>query len=182
MVSVALDLFKMPSTEFLGQKYDTMAVCVDRHSGWILASAHLNKGLTGARVAQTMLLYGWRPFGIPSIISSDQGSHFTGSWWKYMCSHFGIRQAFSHAYHHHANGRAEVAGQQVMEILCKMHVEKKVCWVEALPQVLDKIHDTKGEGGLSPYEILFGRTRPLAGVPYHPPKECENSKEFFTRM
>ena len=103
MVSVALDLFKMPPTNWAGQKYDTMAVCVDRHSGWMIATPHLEKGLTGAKVAKGMLYGNWRPFGIPSIITSDQGSHFVGSWWKFMCSHFGIRQAFSHAYHHQAN-------------------------------------------------------------------------------
>jgi hypothetical protein len=169
MVSVALDLFKMPLANWRGREYNFMALCVDRHSGWIVASAHMEKGLTGAMVAEAMLLNAWRPFGIPSIISSDRGSHFVGAWWKTMCAHFGIRQAFSHAYHHQANGRAEKAGQQVMEILRKLHVHQKICWVEALPRVLDMIHDTKGEGGLSPYEILFGRQRPKGGIPYEPP-------------
>ena len=39
-----------------------------------------------------------------------------------------------------------------------------------------------GVGGLSPYEIAFGRQRPLACLPYEPPKECENAKTFFRRM
>ena len=55
-------------------------------------------------------------------------------------------------------------------------------WVECLPQVLDRLHDTPGEGGLSPYDILFGRERPLAGVPYRPPVDCEDSVAFFARM
>ena len=38
-------------------------------------------------------------------------------------------------------------------------------WVEALPLVVDRLHDTPGESWLSPYEILFGSERPLAGVP-----------------
>jgi hypothetical protein len=69
-----------------------------------------------------------------------------------------------------------------MEILRKLYAEEKINWVEALPHVLDRIHDTKGESGLSPYEILFGRERPLAGVPYTPPRECEDAQEFFRRM
>jgi len=140
------------------------------------------KGLTGAKLAKLMVRDHWRPFGIPSIISSDQGSHFVSNWWSQMCASLGIRQAFSQAYHHQANGRVERAGQQILEILRKLNSESKINWVEALPQVLDKIHDVKGESGLSPYEILFGRVRPLAGMPYDPPRECEDAHAFFSRM
>jgi len=129
-----------------------------------------------------MLEYQWRPFGIPSVISTDQGSHFVNEWWKTMCAKFGIRQGFSQAYHHQANGRVERAGQQIMEILRKMQVQNKICWVEALPIVIDRIHDTPGETGLSPYQILFGMDRPLGNIPYTPPKECEDAEAFFDRM
>jgi len=139
-----------------------MAVCVDRHSGWVVAIPTLDKGLTGAKLAKMMVRHHWRPFGIPGIISSDQGSHFVSTWWTTMCSLLGIRQAYSQAYHHQANGRVERAGQQLLELLRKLSAESRVNWVEALPQVVDRLHDVKGEGGLSPYEILFGRERPMA--------------------
>jgi hypothetical protein len=84
MIHVAIDLFNMPSVKHEGSIYDMMAVCVDRHSGWIVAVPVQNKGLTGAKVAKAMFKYQWRPFGIPSIITSDQGSHFTGEWWRTM--------------------------------------------------------------------------------------------------
>ena len=38
-----------------------LCVCVDRHSGWIMAVPCLNKGFTGAFVAQKMLKWQWRP-------------------------------------------------------------------------------------------------------------------------
>jgi transposase InsO family protein len=138
--------------------------------------------LTGAKVAQAMLEHQWRPFGIPSIITTDQGSHFVNSWWQHMCAVLGVRHAVSHAYHHRANGRAERAGQQVIEKCRSFQIEEGITWVEALPRVLDRIHDTPGETGFSPYEILFGRQRPLANLPYEPPRECEDAKEFFKRM
>ena len=47
---------------------------------------------------------------------------------------------------------------------------------------MDRIHDLKGQPGLSPYEILFGRPRPLANLPYQPIKECEDANQFFARM
>ena len=182
MSSVSIDLFKMPHVLFEGEHFNMMAVCVDRHSGWVVALPVLEKGLTGAKLAKLMVRQQWRPFGVPSIVSSDQGSHFVSTWWTTLCSLLGIRQAFSQAYHHQANGRVERAGQQLLEILRKMHAEHKVNWVEALPQVIDRIHDVKGESGLSPYHILFGRERPLAGIPYTPPRECEDAQQFFHRM
>ncbi len=41
--------------------YDMMAVCLDRHSGCIVAVPVQNKGLTGAKVAKALLKYQWRP-------------------------------------------------------------------------------------------------------------------------
>jgi len=133
-------------------------------------------------LAKKMVKHAWRPFCVPSVITSNQGSHFVSTRWTTLCSLMGIRQAYSQAYHHQANGRVERAGQQILEILRKLYAEHKINWVEGLPQVLDRIHDVKGESGLSPYEIFFGRERPLGGMPYKPPKECEDSKQFFRRM
>ena len=69
-----------------------------------------------------------------------------------------------------------------MERARKMHDEMGISWVEALPQILDRYHDTPGETNLSPYKIFFGRERPLANRPYHPPRELGDAKEFVERM
>ena len=181
MAHVAIDIFVMPEVEHEGEKFDRMVVCVDRLSGWMVAVPCLDKGLTGRKVA-LMMLKEWRILGIPSIISCDQGSHFTGAWWKTLCAELGIRIAYSQAYHHQANGRVEVAGQQLKEFLRKRMMEAELTWVEALPMALDRLHDAKGAGGMSPYEILFGRPRALANKPYTPEKKCEDAIEFFARM
>ena len=102
-----------------------------------------------------------------------------------MCAHLGIRVAYGHAYHHQANGRAERAGLQIFDRLKKLKVDKKsdkVTWVELLPQLLDRLHDTPGISGYSPYEILFGRERPIAGMPYQPSRENEDAKNFIERQ
>ena len=99
-----------------------------------------------------------------------------------MCARLGIHQALSQAYNHRANGRAEVAGQQLREMLRKMHISEGINWVEALPIALDRTHDVKGVTGLSPYEILFGRQRPLANAPYYPLRECEDATTFMNHM
>jgi hypothetical protein len=59
MTHVAIDLFHMGLVKHDSETFDTMVVCVDRHSGWIIALPCLGKGLTGPKVAQ-MLLKEWR--------------------------------------------------------------------------------------------------------------------------
>jgi hypothetical protein len=126
MSSVALDIFHMPQVKFQGNPYDCMVVCVDRHSGWIVAIPQLYKGLTGSKCAKDMYTQFWRPFGVPTTITSDQGSHFVSVWWKDMCALMGIRIAYSQAYHHQSNGRAEVAGQQLRERLRKLYISENL--------------------------------------------------------
>ena len=64
-----------------------------------------------------------------------------------------------------------------------MHAQEQgINWVEALPRALRYIQDCKGESGLSPYEIIFGRLRPLEGVDYEPRKEAQDATDFLTRM
>ncbi len=67
-----------------------------------------------------------------------------------MCGRLGIREAFLHANQPQANGRAEVAGQQLSGLLRKLHAEEEINWLEALPRALLYLHDRVGEGGLSP--------------------------------
>ena len=68
-----------------GQILDYLIVCVDRHSGWIVAVPDGKVGLTGAKVALAMVKNQWRPFWVSSVITSDQRSQFVGSWWQTLC-------------------------------------------------------------------------------------------------
>jgi len=72
-----------------------------------------------------------------------------------------------------------------MKKLTKMITDRAVeeaSWMELLPMALRVIHDTPGESGLSPYEIVFGRHRPMAALPYRPIREAESATEFFGRV
>ena len=140
------------------------------------------KGADWCESRKKMLKHQWQIFGLPHVITSDQGSHFVSSWFEALAAGLGIRQAFSQAYHHQANGRAEMAGQQLMEKLRKMNADEGVNWVECLPAALKHIHDTPGVSGLSPYQILFGRERNLPNLPYEAPRDCEDAQAFLSRM
>ena len=102
-----------------------------------------------------------------------------------MCAAHGVRVAYAQPYHHQAKGWAERAGQQLRDKLKKLitdHEEPLCNWVELLPKALRLIHDTPGEHGLSPYEIVFGRHRPLGGMPYRPVRETFGATTFLKLM
>ena len=182
MSSVAVDIFSLPSVEWDGRNFDAMVVCVDRLSGWILARPCSKAGLTAEKAAHLLLEGGWEVFGIPAVITSDQGPQFKGQWWRTMCARLGIRMAYSQAYRAQANGRAEVAGKSLISALRRIHAEEGISWMEALPRALWKYHATPGEAGLSPFQILFGRDRYEAGAPLDEEHECQGAKDFFDRV
>jgi len=145
----------MPSECYEGEWYDCMVVWVDRLSGWILARATQKRRLTAEKTASIMIDAGWDVFGIPETITSDQGPQFADNFFRTICARMGIRQAFSHAYRPQGNGRAEMAGKQLITLFRKLNEESGR--VEALPRALFTHRRIPGETGLSPHQIVFGR-------------------------
>ena len=183
MASVCLDIFAMPMVEWDREFYNGILLCVDRHSGWIVARPKPRHGLTGRQAANLMLDTSWGEMGIPSVITSDQGSQFVSQWWQTMCCRLGVRQAFSQAYRPQANGRAEVAGGVLQGILQRLNAQRGINWVEALPRALRIHHDAVDPiMGMSPYQAIFGRQRSLAALPWEGEGESEEAIEFFERM
>ena len=178
-----MDFFAMDEEVVDGKKYDYLMVCVDRHTGWIIAIPTRKVGLTGEKVAK-LLLQKWLDMGggIPSIITCDQDPRFIGAWFQAMCARLGIRQAFSQAYRPQTNGRAERAGRQIRDWLAKIKSETDYGWVETLPIMLRQFHDAVGESGLSPYEIVFGRFRNLPAFPRLPIVGSVDAQIFLYRQ
>ena len=122
-------------------------------------------------------------FDIPCTICSDRGPQFTGGWFKAMCSLMGIRHAKSVAYLSRSDGRAEVAGRQLIEKLGKTHITNpRQNWFEEMWPALKAHHDTPTPGGLSPHQILFGRDPLGRGLPLLGDGMAMDAKEFFARQ
>ena len=109
MSSVCLDIFSPPGTRWQGLDYDALLLCVDRHSGWIAAIPTQKKGLTAEKVAHIMMDNIWSIFGVPTVVTSEQGLSFVRPWWRTVCAKLGIRTAYRKAHRAQGNGRAEVA-------------------------------------------------------------------------
>ena len=178
--SIALDIFNLPAVVRHGQRFDCMVVAVDRLSGWVVAIPARRQGLQAQTVAEEMWEKWWQPMGVPATVSSDQGPQFIGAWWRALCAAMGVREVYSQAHHHSANGRAEMAGKTLQQLLRRIHQEDRISWVQALPRAVQQYHDVPGPSGLTPYEIVFGgRTRSMGGVPRQPQRECPDAKEWL---
>ena len=65
MASVALDVFALPSVWWQGRAYDSLLLCVDRLSGWIIARPCTKLGLTAEQAAHLILTTGGSLLGYP---------------------------------------------------------------------------------------------------------------------
>jgi hypothetical protein len=184
MSSVAVDVFSMKEVEYRGETYDAFLLCVDRHSGWIIARPTTKEGLTAEVAANLLLDTTWGEVAVPSVVTSDQGPQFAARYFSTVCGRLGTRQAFSQAHRPQANGRAEVAGRVVKDLVRVVLQDKPyLTWVEVLPRVLRVYHDTVDPAtNLSPYQVVFGRSRNTAGLPWEPEAPCEEATEFMDRM
>ena len=140
------------------------------------------KGLTAQAVAKQMFHRAWSLFGVPSVITSDQGPQFAAAWWRTLCGCLGLRTAFAQAYHSQANGRAEAARRELnRKLRYRLDEATGLFWVEALPIAGQKINDSPGESGISPYEIVTGRHLNLVGVPLPVEHKAQDALESFKR-
>ena len=183
MESVAMDVFSMPEVHIGKETFDCVDLCVDRHSGYVVAVPARKKGLLAKEVAVMMIRHWLTVFDIPRTICSDRGPQFTGGWFKAMCSLMGIRHAKSVACLSGSKGRAEVAGRQLFEKLRKIHITNpRRHWFEEMWPALKAHHDTATPDGLSPHQILFGRDPLGRGLPLSGDGMAMDAKEFFARQ
>ena len=182
MESVARDVFSMPEVHIGKETFECVVLCVDRHSGYVVAVPARKKRLLAKEVAVMMIHHWLTVFGIARTICSDRGPQFTGGWFKAMCSLMGIRHAKSVAYLSRCNGWAEVAGRQLFEKLRKIHLTNpRRNWFEEKWPALKAHHDTPTPGGSSPHQIWFGRDPLGRGLPLSGDGLAMDAKEFFAR-
>ncbi|GJU22944.1 reverse transcriptase domain-containing protein [Tanacetum coccineum] len=96
-------------------------------------------------------------FGLPKIITTDNGTNFVNDPFKGWCERLNITQINTAVAHPQANGLVERANRSLMEgIKTRLGRERKG-WVDELPNVL-WAHRTslKTSNGETPYSLTFG--------------------------
>jgi len=154
----------MPKT--LGYAY--LLVVVDQLSRWV--EAFPTRKNDSKSVVKILLKELIPRYGVPEIINSDRGAHFTAAILVQIYHALGIRQQLHTPYHTESSGQVERMNRTIKEKLVKVCKQTGLKWPEALNLVLWDIRNTPRQPvGMSPAEILFGRILVILGT-YVPAK------------
>ena len=98
-------------------------------------------------------------YGVPRVLISDGGSHFTGKDFRRCLSKLGIEHRVSTAYHPQTNGQAETSNKQLKDILNKTVIKGGKDWSKKLNDALWAYRTAfKTPIGMSPYQFVYGKT------------------------
>ncbi|KRZ65366.1 Transposon Tf2-6 polyprotein [Trichinella papuae] len=103
-------------------------------------------------------------FGIPTIVTTDQGRQFQSALWRELTTALGIKLAPASAYHPQTNGMVERFHRHLKTALAA-HVNNSRRWIDALPLVLLGIRSSvKEDLRHAPAELVYGSPLRLPGV------------------
>lgn len=147
---VMMDFFKLSPSQ--GKKH--CLVIVDMWSKWV--EAFHTTAQTAEEVAKAFLKEIIHRWGIPSKISSNNGTHFANEALTQIGELFGIDIRKHCAYHPASGGAVERENGTLKNKLAKCCADTGLPWPKALPIVLMYIRmRRRARSHLSPFEILF---------------------------
>lgn len=96
-------------------------------------------------------------FGVPEIISSDQGTNFSAKVFQETMKSLGIKHDFSTPYHPETQGALERFHRTLKNLLRSFCISNTKDWDENLSQVLFSTRLMKNNStGFSPFDLVFG--------------------------
>jgi len=168
--NLQIELFDVWGIDYMGpfsksKNYEYILVAVDYVSKWVEA---MPCRAANAKNSKRMFEETIFPrFGIPRMVISDRGIHFTDKNFSKYLSRYGICHNIATPYHPQTSGQAETSNKQIKNILQKMVNKMGTAWKDRLPNALWAYKTTyKTPLGMSPYQLVYGKT-------YHMPVELE---------
>jgi len=97
-------------------------------------------------------------FGVPSLLTVDNGKQFDSDNFKEFCHHIGTKIAFASVYHPESNGAVERANRIIFSAISKTLLNlRKGKWVDELPRVVWSHNTTISRTtGFTLFKLLYG--------------------------
>ncbi len=148
---VHMDLVGPLPTSAEGFKY--LFTIVDRSPRWLEAAPL--KSMAAEDCVDALISSWVAMFGVPTIITSDQGRQFTSSLWAGLTKLLGIKHVQTTAYHQQFNGMVErTHGQLKAALRAQLAGSRRP---EHLPWVLLGLHTAlKEDSGILAAELVYG--------------------------
>lgn len=153
---------------------------IDRATRW--PEVWPMRSITAEEVAET-LTREWIPrFGVPSVITTDQGAQFESDLFRRLMIHFATKRIRTTSYHPCANGMIERIHRQLKAALMCHHDS----WVRSLPFVLLGMRSAfKEDLACTAAEMVYGECLRLPGemlVADTGPSDIGNPSDFVTQL
>lgn len=119
-------------------------------------------------------------FGIPDIITTDQGRQFEADLFRELATTIGTQHIRTSPYHPQSNGMVERFHRTLKEALA---AQESARWSEKLPIVLLALRNTvKPDIGAAPAEMVYGITLRLPGELFHPASPTMQLPDFIVSL
>ncbi|XP_058879804.1 protein NYNRIN-like [Acipenser ruthenus] len=147
------------------QGYKYCLVIIDAFSKWI--EAFPCRHATAMAVAKSLMSEIIPRWGLPSKLTSDNGSHFVNSVVQNISESLQVDLRTHCSYHPASGCLVERANQTIKTKLTKLMAETWLSWVTVLPLALMYMRGrTHSTTGLAPHEVLTGRPMRMLNTPF----------------
>ena len=131
-----------------------MIVAIDYFTKWV--EAETLTWITDKSVWAFILKNIIHRFGVPRIITTDNGRQFESGWIKQRCRELHIHQQFMSVAHPQVNGQVENVNRTIVDGLKKRLVGARGNWVLELPNVLWSYRTTsRAATGETPFNLAY---------------------------
>ena len=145
------------------RKHRYVLVVVDRFSRWVEACP--SPGPDSETVIKFFTREILPRFGIPEVVSSDNGKAFVEKTWAKIMQALGIKRRLGCIYHPQSQGMVERANGVLKGKIAKICASSNLNWLDALPIALMHMRSQKNRTThLTPHEMLTERVMPTPRI------------------